>query len=186
MKVGYARVSTKEQELNRQIDALVAFGIDKRNIYKEKASGTNKNRPELNRMLEELQDGDLIVVHELNRISRRTKDLFDIVEQIKSKNAAIKSISEDWLDTTTPQGELIFTIFAALSQFERDQLSNRIKEGLAAAKARGRVGGRPRKRTDKAPYVLAMYQNGEKKSAIIKATGLSRSTIDRIVKEHEH
>jgi DNA invertase Pin-like site-specific DNA recombinase len=148
MKVGYARVSNKDQVLDRQIDILVGQGqgIDERNIYQEKITDTHRERPELNRLISELKPGDVMIVAELTRLSRSTHDLFTIVEQIQHKGVDIKSITESWLDTTTPQGKLMFTLFAGLAQFERDLISQRTKEGLQAAKARGRLGGRPTKR----------------------------------------
>ncbi|MCL1998098.1 MAG: recombinase family protein [Turicibacter sp.] len=181
MKIAYARVSSYEQNLDRQIDKLVEYGVDFRNIYKEKITGTARNRPELDRMLAELQQGDEIVVDELSRISRSTKDLLEIVEQIQAKGANIKSLKESWLDTTTPQGNLMFTIFAGLAQFERDLISQRTKEGLRAANARGRFGGRPPKITKKAIVVEVLYQKGMKISEIVKVTELSRSSVYRII-----
>ena len=185
MLVGYARVSKNEQSFNRQIYLLVAQGIDERNIYKEKITGTYQNRPELNRLIQELKTGDTVVVSELTRLSRSTKDLFSIVEQIEAKQANIKSLKENWLDTTTPQGKLLLTIFAGLSQFECDLISERTKEGLRAAKARGRKGGRPSKQNEKRPIVELMYKNNPqvKISEIVKITGVSTSTAKRILKQ---
>ncbi|MCL2841700.1 MAG: recombinase family protein [Defluviitaleaceae bacterium] len=183
MFVGYARVSDKAQCLDRQIDAITVFGIDERNIYKEKITGTKKERPELRRMIEELKPHDTVIVAELTRLSRSTKDLFEIVEQIQTKGADIKSLRESWLDTTTPQGKLMFTIFAGLSQFERDLISERTKEGLAAAKARGRNGGRPSKRNEKGVTVELLYNEGMKIADIVRQTGLSRSTVNRIIQD---
>lgn len=183
MLVGYARVSDETQSLNRQIDSLVSNGIDKRNIYKEKTTGTKRERSELNRMIEELKPNDICVVTELTRLSRSTKDLFELVELIQSKGANIKSLKESWLDTTTPHGKLMFTIFAGLSQFERDLTSERTKEGLRASKARGRNGGRPSKRNEKELTVKLLYNEGIKIADIVKQTDLSRSTVSRIVKD---
>jgi len=118
-------------------------------------------------------------------LQRSTKDLFAIVEQIQSKDANIKSLKESWLDTTTPQGKLMFTIFAGLSQFERDLISERTKEGLAAAKARGRSGGRPNKRNEKAMTVELLYSQGIKIADIVRQTGLSRSTVNRVIQDME-
>lgn len=170
-----------DQCLDRQIDALTAAGVDKRNIYQEKQSGI-KDRAELNRCINELQPGDTVVVVDLTRLSRSTTDLFDIVKRIQDKGANIKSLKESWLDTTTPQGKLMFTIFAGLAQFERDLISQRTKEGLKAAKARGRNGGRPNKRNDKAKAVETLYQNGFKVNEIVQQTELSRATIYRIIR----
>ena len=183
MMVGYCRVSKSEMNLDRQIDALIDVGIDIRNIYQEKITGTTKERPQLIKMLEELQPGDTVVVSELSRLSRSTKDLFEIVEQIHEAGAQIKSLKENWLDTTTPQGKLLFTIFAGLSQFERDLLSERTKDGLKAAKARGRSGGRPRIRTDKTLTIQALYSKGITIAEIVRQTGLSRSTVYRVLKD---
>ena len=183
MMVGYCRVSKSEMNLDRQIDALIDVGIDIRNIYQEKITGTTKERPQLIKMLEELQPGDTVVVSELSRLSRSTKDLFEIVEQIHEAGAQIKSLKENWLDTTTPQGKLLFTIFAGLSQFERDLLSERTKDGLKAAKARGRMGGRPRVRSDKTLTVQALYDKGITIAEIVRQTGLSRSTVYRVLKD---
>lgn len=187
MLIGLARVSTEEQNLDRQIDQLVAYGVDKRNIYKEKMTGTKSNREQLVKMIDELEEGDTVIITDLTRISRSTKDLLDIVEQIKSKGASIKSIKDTWLDTTSdnPYNSFLLTVMAGLSQLERDLISQRTKEGLASAKARGREGGRPNKRNDKADLVLMMLKEGYKNKDIVDKTGLSRATVYRIIREHE-
>lgn len=183
MLVSYIRVSKSDMCLDRQLDSVVAAGVDLRNVYQEKETGTKRDRKELDRMIKELQPEDTVIVCELSRLSRSTKDLFEIVEQIQNKGADIKSLKESWLDTTTPQGRLLFTIFAGLSQFERDLLSDRTKDGLKAAKARGRMGGRPRVRTDKALTVNALYDSGIKIAEIVRQTALSRSTVNRIIRD---
>ena len=183
MLIGYSRVSDESQSLNRQIDMLVENGVDERNIYREKITGTKRERPELNRMIDELKPQDTVVIAELTRLSRSTKDLFEIVEQVQGKGANIKSLKESWLDTTTPQGKLMFTIFAGLSQFERDLISERTKDGLKSAKARGRNGGRPSKRNDKEMTVQLLYNKGVKIVDIVKQTDLSRSTVNRIIRD---
>lgn len=183
MLVGYARVSREGQLLDRQLDALIENGVDKRNIYCEKITGTKFDRPELMKMLDDLQPNDVIIVSELTRLSRSLKDLLDIVEIIHKKDAHIKSLKESWLDTTTPHGMLMFTVSAGLSQFERDIISERTKEGLKAAKARGRSGGRPSKQSKYASSVEAMYKGGVKKADIVRNLGISRSTVDRIVRK---
>lgn len=182
--VGYARVSTIDQNLDRQIDALRAYGIDDRLIYREKISGTKRDRPELQRMLRELQQGDTVVVADLTRISRSTKDLLDIVDQIKEKQAFIKSIKDTWLDTssTNPYNSFLLTVMSGLSQLERDLTSQRTREGLAAAKARGRNGGRPSKQNEKGDMVRALADSGMKIAEIVRQTGLSRSTVNRILR----
>lgn len=183
MLVGYARVSTEEQKLDRQIDQLIEAGVDKRNIYSEKVTGTKRNRPELNRMLDELQEGDVVVIADLTRVSRSTKDLLEIVDKVKVKGASIKSLKDTWLDTTSdnPYAAFLLTVMSGLSQLERDLISSRVKEGLKAAAKRGRHGGRPNKRDEKAPAVEAMAAAGMKIKDIVDATGLSRSTVNRIL-----
>jgi DNA invertase Pin-like site-specific DNA recombinase len=183
MLLGYARASLDRQPLDRQIDELTAAGVNPGNIYSENITGTKRNRPELNRLLGALQVGDTVVVVELTRLGRSTKDLLEIVETIHKKGAHFKSLNEAWLDTNSPWGQLIFTIFAALSQFERDLTSERTKSGLRAAAARGRMGGRPAKKTDIAAAVLSLFTEGVKIADIAEGAGVSRSTIDRILAE---
>lgn len=184
MLVGYARVSTEEQCLDRQIDALVKSGVDKRNIYQEKITGTKRDRPALKMMLDELQPGDIVVIPDLTRLGRSTKDLLDIIQIIKEKKAYIKSIKDTWLDTTdnNPYNNFLLVVMSGLAQLERDLIVQRTKEGLAAAKARGRKGGRPNKRNDKADVVKMLYEKGYRIKDIVDKTGLSRATIYRILK----
>lgn len=181
-KLGYARVSKQEQNLERQIDQLKEAGCKK--IFEEKITGTKKERPELDKMLNELRDGDTIIITELTRLSRSRKDLFDLVELIESKNANIKSLKESWLDTTTPQGKLMFTIFAGISQFERDLISQRTLEGLASARARGRKGGRPAKDKKDIDVAIKMYNSRlHSVSEIENTTGVSKATLYRYIKK---
>ena len=135
MIFGYARVSTQEQNLDRQLDILKNEGAEE--IIQEKVSGIKYSRPELFKLLDKLRKGDIILVTDLTRLSRGTKDLFSLVEQIEKREANIKSLKESWLDTTTPQGKLMFTLMAGINQFERDLISQRTKEGLEAARKRG-------------------------------------------------
>lgn len=187
MFIGYARVSTEEQNLDRQIDALTKYGVDKRNIYNEKITGTKKDREQLNKMLNELQPGDIVIIADLTRISRSTKDLLDIIEQIKQKGASIKSIKDTWLDTSSdnPYNSFLLTVMSGLSQLERDLISQRTKEGLTSAKARGRVGGRPNGRTNKTDLVGIMIKENYKIKDIVDKTGLSRTTVYRVIKDIE-
>lgn len=183
MLVGYARVSKEDQNLDRQIDALVKAGVDKRNIYQEKITGTKRNRPILQKMLDELQAGDTVIIPDLTRLGRSTKDLLEIIQTIKEKNASIKSLKDTWLDTTAdnPYSNFLLVVMSGLAQLERDLISQRTKEGLAAAKARGRKGGRPNKRNDKADVVKMLYEKGYRIKDIVDKTGLSRATIYRIL-----
>jgi len=163
MIFGYARVSTQEQSLNRQLDALKVAGAEE--IVQEKITGTKADRPELNRLLDKLRNGDVVLIADLTRLSRSTKDLFNLVEQIEKKGSNIKSLKENWLDTTTPQGKLMFTFMAGISQFERDLISQRTKEGLEAARARGKRGGRkPKLDNNKKKVIYELYQ--QKKTSI--------------------
>lgn len=184
--LGYARVSTDGQNLDRQIDALMVAGVSKKHLYCEKMTGTKADRPELNRLINDLETGDILVIADLTRISRSTKDLLEIVDKIKNKGAYIKSLKDTWLDTTSnnPYNDFLLTVMSGLSQLERDLISQRTKEGLVSAKARGRNGGRPSKQNEKAEMVMALYDSGMKIADIVRNTELSRSTVNRIVKNH--
>lgn len=182
MLIGYARVSTKDQNLDRQLDQLKNAGAEK--IYKEKITGTKKDRPELKKLLEYAREGDVILVSDLTRISRSTKDLIELVEEIKEKKMNLKSLKEEWLDTTTAQGKLMFTIMAGLSQFERDLISERTKEGLASARARGRNGGRPCKKETDIDNAIMLYDTkrlGIKD--ICQMCNISKSTLYNYLKK---
>ena len=183
MLIGYIRVSTASQKYDRQLDQLVEYGVDERNIYEEKISGTRSDRPELNRMLDELKEGDVVVVADLTRISRSSKDLLAIVDRIKAKKAGIKSLKNTWLDTTSdnPYQQFLLTVMSGLSQLERDLISSRVKEGMEAAKKRGHYAGRPKTEADKRAVVRKMDAAGMRVCDIVTATGLSRSTVNRIL-----
>lgn len=184
MKIGYARCSTEDQNLDRQRDALTAEGCER--IYEEKMSGSRIDRPELGRLLDALREGDTVVVCELTRLSRSVRDLFGLVERIHGVGADIKSLKEPWLDTTTPQGRLLFTMFAGISQFERELTHQRTMEGLEAARARGRMGGRPRKAEEAVEQALTLYDS-KKHSVkdICKMTGISRTTLYAYINERK-
>lgn len=157
MKYGYARVSTEEQNLHLQIDALTAAGCSK--IFKEKISAA-KERPELEKLLSLLQEGDTLVVWKLDRLGRSLRHLIDLVAMFEKKG--IKFISlQDSINTSTAQGRLIFNIFASLAEFERDLIRERTRAGLVSARARGRKGGRPAKLSKEseltAIYVQELY-----------------------------
>ncbi len=180
MLIGYKRVSTQNQKLDRQTDLLNEYGVKR--IFEEKVTGTKINREELNRMLDMLREGDVVIVTDLTRLSRSTKDLFEIASAIEEKGAGIKSLKESWLDTTTPQGKLLFTIFAGLSQFERDLTAQRTREGLQSAKSRGAKLGRPNKFQEKKDTILNMYNSNDYSiNEIITATGISKTSLYRLV-----
>lgn len=140
MIIGYARVSTSDQNLDSQTDALKAVGAE--HIFADKITGTVRSRPELNRLLEQLRSEDVVVVTKYDRLARSLKELLKIVDMIQARGAGFRSIGED-IDTTTPAGRLVFHVFASIAQFERERIVERTKEGLEAARKRGRIGGRP-------------------------------------------
>jgi len=183
--VGYARVSTENQKLDRQLDMLIEYGVDKRNIYQEKITGTKSDRPQMNKMVEDLQEGDIVVIADLTRVSRSTRDLLTIVDKIKNKGASIKSIKDTWLDTTSdnPYNQFLLTVMSSMSQLERDLISSRVKDGLKSAKARGRNGGRPSERNEKSDLVEMLHKENYKIVDIVKKTGLSRSTVYRVLED---
>ena len=187
MYVAYARTSKESQSLDRQLDQLILAGVDHRNIYKEQITGTRRDRPELNRMLQELQPNDIVIITDLTRISRSTKDLLEIIDQITKKGASIRSLKDTWLDTSAdnPYNSFLLTVMSALSQLERDLTSQRTREGLASARVRGRFGGRPSKQNEFADTVRILSAGGMKISEIVVKTGLSRSTVHRILKKQE-
>jgi DNA invertase Pin-like site-specific DNA recombinase len=140
MIIGYARVSTEDQNLDGQLDALKAAGAER--IFADKITGTARGRPELDRLLDQLRHGDVITVTKYDRLARSLRDLLDIVDAIQARGAGFRSLAED-IDTTTPAGRLVFHVFASIAQFERERISERTREGLEAARKRGRIGGRP-------------------------------------------
>jgi len=140
MIIGYARVSTEDQHLDAQTSALEDAGAER--IWSEKVSGAKAQRPELNALFEHLRPGDVVTVTKYDRLSRSLQDLLTIVEAIREKGAGFRSLAED-IDTTTSAGRLVFHVFASIAQFERERISERTKEGLASARKRGRIGGRP-------------------------------------------
>ena len=179
MKIGYARVSTQDQDLSLQLDALNAAGCGK--IYKEKITGSTRERPELQKLLDQLREGDVVVIWKLDRLARSLKDLVNLVNEIQEKGGALHSLN-DQIDTTTPHGKFTFHVFAALAEFERDIIRERTKAGLVAARARGRVGGRPRGLSKKAQHkaIIAerLYQERELTvKEICEQLSISRGTL---------
>lgn len=182
MKIGYARVSTQDQNLDRQIDNLKAAGCER--IYQEKMTGTRSDRPEFRLMLQVLRPGDVLVTDSFSRLSRSTKDLLALVDQLNSSGIHLVSLKEN-LDTTTATGKLMLTMLSALSQFERDLIAERTLDGLKAARARGRKGGRPTLGSEKdRKQAMAMYQtNAMTNREIADRFGVSVSTLNRWIRE---
>lgn len=178
--VAYARVSTLDQNLNRQLDMLSAYGVD--TIYTEKMSGTKRNRPELNRMLDQLSEGDTVVVESLSRLGRSTKDLIELVELFQKRGVHLVSLKES-VDTNTPSGKLLFTLMSAIAQFERDTIAERTNEGLKAARARGHNGGRPRFDQKKVQQAIKLYETKQYTlKEIEELTGVKKITLYRAMK----
>ena len=174
---GYARVSTEQQNLDRQLDMLQKYGVDF--IYNEKMTGTKRNRPELEKLLERLTAGDTVVVESLSRLGRSTKDLIWLMETFNSKGVNLVSLKES-IDTTTSTGKLLFTLMSAIAQFERDVIADRTREGLNSARARGRKGGRPRTDSEKLRKAIKLYNTQQYSLAEIEdMTGVKRSTLYR-------
>lgn len=183
MKIGYARVSTLDQSLQRQTDQLKNVGCQK--IYKEKVTGTKKDRPEFNKMLEYAREGDTIVITELTRLSRSTKDLIAISETLEQKKVELLSLKEN-IDTKTATGKAMFGMLAVIAQFERDLIVERTKEGLASARARGRKGGRPKIDPKDIERALMLYDmETVSVSDICKMCGISKMTLYRRLEERK-
>jgi len=180
--VGYARVSTDDQDLSLQIDALTKQGIPANSIFMDKISGAKTERPGLNECLKSLQPGDILVVWRLDRLGRSMRHLITLVEDLRNKGIGFRSVSEGAIDTTCASGELIFNIFSALAQFERRLIKERTKAGLAAARARGRMGGRPKTSPNDAKVRLAKTLLADKSlevDDICETLKISRSTLYR-------
>ena len=179
MLVGYARVSTVTQNEDRQMEALKKYGCEK--IFLDKLSGKDTKRPELQKMMDFVREGDTVIVTEFSRFSRSTKDLLSLVEQLTEKNVEFKSLKEN-VDTTTSSGKLVLTIFAALSEFERSVILERQAEGIAIAKAKGKKLGRKKKviNDDK---LVEMYNEWKDnyiyQKKIMKEFGISRTTLNK-------
>ena len=179
MKIGYARVSTQDQNLEMQLDALTKVGCER--IFQEKASGVKSERPELLAMQQILRQGDVIYIYKLDRLGRSLKHLLEMTSDFEKKGVGLISLN-DPIDTTTAQGRLIFNIFACLSEFERDLIRERTKSGLEAARARGRKGGRTRglsKEAEKTAMLAQTLYNERKLGVneIAKELTISKMTL---------
>jgi DNA invertase Pin-like site-specific DNA recombinase len=180
--IGYIRVSTAEQNTARQEAALSEYGCQK--LFIDKMSGKERYRPQLEAMLNYIREGDAVVVESISRLARSTRDLLDIVDKLKDKGVAFISLKES-IDTTTPQGKFVMTIFAALSELERENIRQRQAEGIAIAKEQGKYKGRRPKKVDQTELEMLIdrWQRGEiKQSYICKKLGISRSTLSRKIK----
>lgn len=184
MDVAYIRVSTVEQNEQRQIDAMQMYNIEK--WFIEKVSGKDTNRPQLKAMLDYVREGDTIHVHDFSRLARSTKDLLDIVERLNSKGVVLVSNKEN-IDSSTPTGKLMLTMIGAIAEFERTNLLERQREGIAIAKEKGVYKGRKEIRIENfKSYYLKYKQREYTKSALARELGISRPTLDKLIKDYEN
>jgi DNA invertase Pin-like site-specific DNA recombinase len=184
MKFGYGRVSTRDQNLDLQIDALKAAGCQE--IFVEKVTGTKKNRPELNRLLGKVREGDIVVVWKLDRWGRSLQDLIELMNELNQKKVQFQCLTVA-MDTSTNEGRLIYGLFAVLSQFVRDTIVENTNAGLSAARSRGRIGGRkaglsPEAKL-KANAAKALYEAGNTTTQICKSLRIgSKRTLYRYLR----
>jgi len=184
MKIGYARVSTKDQNLDLQIEALEKAGCEK--IYQEKISGATKSRPELDKMIEQFREGDELYVWRLDRLGRSLKHIIDMVLSLNEKGIFIKGLV-DGVDTSTINGRLFLNLMASLAEYERELIRERTNAGLQSARARGRTGGRPKgytKETISKLLIMRIFYKDPTKTPeeIYKPLGLTRATFYRYAK----
>jgi DNA invertase Pin-like site-specific DNA recombinase len=181
MKIGYARVSTLEQNLDLQLQALKKAGCKR--IFKEKVSGAQRQRPEFRRLLEQIREGDILVVWKLDRLARSTRDLLETMETISEAGARFQSLSEPWVDTTTHAGKMIMTVFAGIAEFERDLIRERTAAGRQAAKSRGVRFGRPRSlNSEQEQLAQRLVAEGKPVSEIARTFNVHVATIYRLPK----
>ncbi|MDN4494923.1 recombinase family protein [Ureibacillus aquaedulcis] len=186
-KVGYIRVSSQQQNTVRQKKSLKEQGCTV--FYEEKISGATLDRPELQQMLDGLEGGDIVIVHEISRLSRSTKDLLEIIDQIKERGASLKSVSEAWLDTSSdnPMNDFLLTVFAGLVEFERKSIKQRQREGIDIALSQGKYKGRKTKLVEggeeevRRNAILEAYKNRTSIADIRKTYKVGTGTIYRLL-----
>lgn len=187
MNLGYIRVSTVEQNEARQIEALLARGVERENLYIDKQSGKDADRPKLKELLSFVRRGDTVITESISRIARNTKDLLSIVDYLKSKQVEFISLKES-IDTTTPQGKFMLTVFAAMAELERENILERQKEGIAIAKSEGKYKGRKPIELNEELFKKTVADWRQGKITAVKAmeiVGLKANTFYRRVKEFE-
>ena len=185
--VGYARVSTGSQDLDLQLDALEKCGVAKELIFTDKASGASQDRAGLETCFKQLRPGDILLIWRLDRLGRSVRHLVTLIDRLKELGVGFRSVCDGAIDTTTPSGELIFHIFSSLAQFERRLIQERTKAGIAAARARGRKGGRPPTKASEPKVFLAKKLYRDKTISLddICATlKMSKSTLYRYIAMH--
>ena len=182
MVVGYCRVSTLEQSIDRQYQTMEKYGVEK--IFEEKISGKNVDRPKLKELLEFVREGDCVVVHDFSRLARSTADLLNLVETLTHKGVQLISSKEN-IDTATPTGKLLLTVIGAISEFERTNLLERQAEGIAIAKAKGVYKGRkPIEVKDFGEYYTKWKTRECSKADLMKLLGISRPTLNKLFTEY--
>ena len=183
MKIGYVRVSSVDQNEARQIESLEKLGVER--IYQEKISAKDTNRPKLQEMLDYVREGDTVYIHDFSRLARSTKDLLNIVELLEKKKVKLVSIKES-LDTSTAQGRFMLTMLGAIYEFERANMLERQREGIAIAKREGKYKGRKEVSINDFDKHYQRYMNREvSKSQLAKELSISRPTLDKLIKEHK-
>lgn len=184
MRIGYARVSTKDQELENQKARLAEARCEL--FFEEKISGAAKKRSQLEKLLGQLRKDDVVVVTKLDRLARSTAELLRIAEAINEKNAGLQSLDEPWADTTTPAGKMIMTVFGGIAEFERSLILTRTQEGRDAAQARGVAFGRPSKlKSDQKDVVRDLVKNGQSIAAVARTFNVHPATIYRCLDEKQ-
>lgn len=182
MKIGYTRISTSPQNNDMQRDALLAAGCEK--IFSDVMSGATAHRPQLEKMFEQLRKDDIVIVYELSRFGRSLKDLIHLVDRIHEIGAEFKCIKQPEMDTTTLHGKMIFYINAVYAEMERELIRSRTVDGLNAARARGRTGGRPKANDESIKTAIKLYQSKlHTIPEITKLTGISKSTLYNYLKK---
>ena len=182
MKLGYTRVSTEAQTLDRQAQRLEQAGCER--LFEEKVSGAALNRPELEKLLSQMRKDDVLVVTRLDRLARSTSELLRVAELINEKQAGLQSLEEPWADTTTPAGKMIMTVLSGIAEFERTLILSRTQEGREAAKARGVAFGRPQKmRPEQKEVARELVHQGKSISAVARTFGVHPATIYRCLEK---
>jgi DNA invertase Pin-like site-specific DNA recombinase len=184
MLIGYARVSTQDQDSAAQIDALETAGCER--IFQEKASGGRWDRPELHRLLEQLRNGDVLVVWKLDRLSRSLRDVLTLMEKIDKTGAGFRSLTEV-IDTTSPAGRMMMQIVGTFAEFERAMLRERTRNGLDAARKQGRVGGRrPKLKANQQQEIVRLVTSGQKTAAdVARLFNIHPSTVSRLMQRRK-
>lgn len=183
MRIAYARVSTEEQNLDRQLDMLEQEGYDK--LIQEKFTGTKKDREGLQTLMDIVRDGDVVIIESISRLGRKTLDVLNTVEELKKKGVEIISLKEK-MDTSTATGNAMFQMLVVIAELERNMIAERIKEGQNASKKRGKHIGRPKVDSEKLEIALRMHESGDYSvKEIIQTTGISQGSLYKAINERK-